>query len=149
VNPPLPVDADISSFSRRSLLTMTIEHVALWTADLERARRFYEAYFGATAGARYQNPAKAFASYFLGFASGARLELMHRPDLRASAVHAVPAVGYAHLAFATGSRAAVDSLTERLRAAGHPVLGEPRTTGDGYYESVVADPDGNSIEITI
>jgi lactoylglutathione lyase len=128
---------------------MTIEHVALWTADLELARHFYEVYFGATTGARYQNPAKAFTSYFLCFASGARLELMHRPDLLAAPARAVPAVGYAHLAFATGSRAAVDSLTERLRAAGHPVLGEPRTTGDGYYESVVADPDGNAVEITI
>jgi lactoylglutathione lyase len=127
---------------------MTIEHVALWTADLERARCFYEVYFGATAGARYHNPTKAFTSYFLRFASGARLELMHRPDLLGAPAHAVPAMGYAHLAFATGSRAAVDSLTERLRAAGHPVLGEPRTTGDGYYESVVADPDGNSVEIT-
>jgi lactoylglutathione lyase len=127
---------------------MTIEHVALWTADLERARRFYEAYFGATAGAPYHNPAKAFTSYFLRFASGARLELMHRPDLLAAPTHAVPAVGYAHLAFAMGSRAAVDSLTERLRAAGHSVIGEPRTTGDGYYESVVADPDGNLVEIT-
>jgi lactoylglutathione lyase len=127
---------------------MTIEHVALWTADLEQTRRFYEAYFGATAGARYHNPAKDFTSYFLRFASGARLELMHRPDLLAPAARAVPAVGYAHLAFATGSRAAVDSLTERLRADGHLVLGEPRTTGDGYYESVVADPDGNLVEIT-
>ncbi|TVT43557.1 hypothetical protein FNT36_05585 [Hymenobacter setariae] len=127
---------------------MTIEHIALWTADLERARHFYEAYFGATAGARYYNPAKAFTSYFLCFASGARLELMHRPDLLVSAADAVPTVGYAHLAFATGSRAAVDSLTEHLRAAGYPVLGEPRTTGDGYYESVVADPDGNLVEIT-
>jgi lactoylglutathione lyase len=127
---------------------MTIEHVALWTADLERARHFYEAYFGATAGARYHNPAKDFTSYFLRFASGARLELMHRPGLLVPAARTIPAVGYAHLAFATGSRAAVDSLTERLRAAGHPVLGEPRTTGDGYYESVVADPDGTCIEIT-
>jgi lactoylglutathione lyase len=127
---------------------MTIEHVALWTADLERARHFYEAYFGATAGARYHNPAKAFTSYFLRFASGARLELMHQPDLLAAPARTVPAVGYAHLAFAAGSRAAVDSLTERLRAAGYRVLGEPRTTGDGYYESVVADLDGTPIEIT-
>jgi lactoylglutathione lyase len=127
---------------------MSIEHVALWTTDLERARHFYETYFGATAGARYDNPAKAFTSYFLDFASGARLELMHRPDLLVPATGAVLAVGYAHLAFATGSRAAVDRLTEHLRAAGYAVVGEPRTTGDGYYESVVADPDGNSIEIT-
>lgn len=128
---------------------MTIEHVALWTADLERARQFYEQYFAATAGPRYHNPTKNFTSYFLRFASGTRLELMHRPALLPAADPATPAGGYAHLAFATGSRAAVVALTERLRAAGYPVLGEPRTTGDGYYESVVADPDGNPIEITV
>jgi lactoylglutathione lyase len=27
------------------------------------------------------------------------------------------------------------------------VQGEPRRTGDGYYESVVLDPDGNVVEI--
>ena len=128
---------------------MTIEHVALWTTDLERARQFYEQYFAATASARYHNPAKDFTSYFLHFASGARLELMHRPALLSVADPTAPAGGYAHLAFATGSRAAVDALTERLRAAGYPILGEPRTTGDGYYESVVADPDGNPLEITV
>jgi len=25
----------------------------------------------------------------------------------------------------------------------------PRVTGDGYYESVILDPDGNRIEVTI
>lgn len=126
---------------------MIIEHVALWTADLERARIFYETYFGATAGPRYHNPAREFTSYFVHFTSGARLELMQRPDLPHGAE--APALGYAHLAFATGSEAAVQTLTERLRAAGYRVLGEPRTTGDGYYESVVADPDGNPVEITV
>ena len=127
---------------------MTIEHLALWTPDLERAKQFYTIYFGAAAGERYHNPAKEFTSYFLRFATGPRLELMHRPALGPGA-GAAPAAGYAHLAFATGSPAAVRALTERLRAAGHPVLGEPRTTGDGYYESVVADPDGNPVEITV
>ena len=128
---------------------MTIEHVALWTADLERTRQFYEQYFAATASTRYHNPAKGFTSYFLHFTSGARLELMHRPALLPIADPTAPASGYAHLAFATGSRAAVAALTERLRAAGYPVLSEPRTTGDGYYESVVADPDGNPLELTV
>lgn len=125
---------------------MTIEHIALWTADLERSRHFYTTYFAATAGERYHNPAKHFTSYFLRFATGARLELMHRPGLPAGAA---PALGYAHLAFATGSRAAVEALTDRLRAASYAILGEPRLTGDGYYESVVADPDGNTVEITV
>jgi lactoylglutathione lyase len=32
---------------------------------------------------------------------------------------------------------------------GYKVIGEPRTTGDGYYESVIPDPENNIIEITI
>lgn len=127
---------------------MMIDHMALWTADLERSRGFYEDGFEARAGARYQNPRTGFASYFLQFAGGSRLELMQRPDVQAAPpAAAAPWLGYAHLAVQAGDRAAVDSLTHRLRAAGHPVVGEPRTTGDGYYESVVLDPDGNRIEI--
>ncbi len=57
--------------------------------------------------------------------------------------------GYIHLALAVGSQAEVDALTERLRADGFRALDGPPWTGDGYYESVVLDPDGNRIEITI
>jgi lactoylglutathione lyase len=42
----------------------------------------------------------------------------------------------------------VDELTQRIRDDGYQVLDGPRRTGDGYYESVVVDPDGNRIEIT-
>jgi len=126
-----------------------IEHLAIWTADLERLRAFYERHFGARAGARYRNPAKQFESYFLSFDSGARLELMSRPSM-APAPLATPAVtpsGFAHLALSVGSRARVDQLTAQLREAGVPILDGPRQTGDGYYESVALDPDGNRIEI--
>jgi len=58
---------------------MRIEHVAIWTHDLERSRYFYETYFGGTANAKYVNPRKQFESYFLTFADGARLELMQMP----------------------------------------------------------------------
>ena len=125
---------------------MTIEHLALWTRDLEGMRRFYETHFGATAGERYHNPRKQFTSYFLSFAGGARLELMQRADVTAD--NATERLGYAHFALATGSKQRVDELTETLRAAGVHITGEPRTTGDGYYESVVLDPEGNRIEIT-
>jgi len=33
-----------------------LEHVALWTPNLERSRAFYERYFEGKAGARYANP---------------------------------------------------------------------------------------------
>jgi lactoylglutathione lyase len=42
---------------------MRIDHIALWTTDLERCKRFYVDYFGATAGAGYPKHAKGFASY--------------------------------------------------------------------------------------
>lgn len=131
---------------------MRIEHVALWTSDLERLRRFYETYFDARAGAKYVNPAKRFESYFLTFGSGGpggRLEIMHRPDLLAGAPGAQPSLGWAHVAFSLGSEQAVDRLTARLAEDGFSVVDGPRRTGDGYYESVVLDPDGNRIEITV
>lgn len=55
--------------------------------------------------------------------------------------------GYTHLAISVGGKDAVDNLTEQLRSDGYIVESEPRTRGDGYYESVVLDPEGNPIEI--
>jgi lactoylglutathione lyase len=48
-----------------------------------------------------------------------------------------------------GSREQVDALTGQLRNAGYHHLDGPRVTGDGYYESLFLDPDGNRIEITM
>jgi lactoylglutathione lyase len=129
---------------------MRIEHLAIWTTDLEKMRAFYTKYFQATAGERYVNPRKNFQSYFLTFSSGCRLELMHMPGIPKSVNHVEKQfTGLIHLAISTGSKTAVDALTEKLRNDGYPVVGEPRTTGDGYYESVVLDPEGNRIEITV
>jgi lactoylglutathione lyase len=129
---------------------MRIEHIAIWTHDLERLRQFYETYFGGTANTKYVNPRKQFASYFLTFADGARLELMQRPDVPLSKNDVEQQfTGYIHLAFSIGSREAVDALTDRLRADGYRILDGPRTTGDGYYESTTLDPNGNRIEITV
>lgn len=125
---------------------MRIEHVALWTSDLERARRFYMEHFAGESGPRYENPAKGFSSYFLTFESGARLELMQARDLAGPV--ASRRVGLAHFAISVGSVEAVIAKTEALRSAGVCVVGEPRRTGDGYFESVVEDPDGNPVEIT-
>jgi lactoylglutathione lyase len=124
-----------------------IEHVALWTRDLERLRGFYERWFGARAGERYENAGTGFSSYFLAFESGARLELM-RMDSIPDGVPA-QATGLAHFAVSVGSEARVDALTAELAAAGVEVLDGPRRTGDGYYESVVLDPDGNRVELTV
>lgn len=125
---------------------MYIEHAALWVRDLEAMKDFYVKYFGASANDLYHNETKQFKSYFLSFGSGARLELMTRPDIKENDD---PAFGYAHLPFATGSEEAVDQLTEKLVVDGYVLNNGPRTTGDGYYEFVIEDPEGNLIEITV
>ena len=159
---------------------MKIEHVAIWVKDIDKVCEFYRKYFGGVVHPIYHNPAKQFTSRFVTFESGARLEIMHRPDIDADVgteamfhvKHAIARVakickhifmtehehvghevsqhlGYAHLSFSVGSKEGVDRLTEQMSADGIQVIGQPRTTGDGYYESVVLDPEGNRVEITV
>ena len=128
---------------------MRIEHVAVWAADIELLRAFYIKYFGFKCGNKYSNPAKGFMSYFLySGEADVRLELMQGVGKEA-AENRANLMGLAHLAIAVGSEDSVDALTEQLRTDGYAILSEPRVTGDGYYESVVADPEGNCIEITV
>jgi lactoylglutathione lyase len=135
-----------------------IAHVALWTDTVERMeglRAFYERHFGARSGPLYESERQpGFVSYFLTFERGAQIELMTLPanaatTQRGSGVSpGEPRCGYAHVALTLGSTAAVDAMTTRLAAAGVQVVSMPRRTGDGYYESVIADPDGNLVELT-
>jgi lactoylglutathione lyase len=128
---------------------MHIEHLAIWTTNIDRCVDFYTTYFGATAGERYRNPTKGFASRFLSFEHGARFEVMSTTTLAPVTLEpGAQRMGLTHFAIAVGSDSAVEALTERLRADGFPILDGPRRTGDGYYESVTLDPDGNRIEIT-
>ena len=193
---------------------MKIEHVAIWVRDIDKVCEFYRKYFGGVVHPIYRNPTKQFTSRFITFDDGARLEVMHRPDIcvernigtvtslqsdthrsanekmRAffrfltSAVFHVKQLqteeaagnsftdisevqqvgsegantiakpdtqhlGFTHLSFSVDSKEEVDHLTQQMSSEGVPVVGQPRTTGDGYYESVVLDPEGNRIEITI
>lgn len=125
---------------------MKIEHVALYTRDLERLRTFYETYFGGLAGKQYLNEETGLQTYFLSFADGARLELMTRPQLEPAESNGIH-TGWAHLAFKAGTRENVDALTAQLRSDGYQIVRDPRVTGDGYYESCVLDPDHNRVEI--
>ena len=127
---------------------MKIDHIAIWASDLEIMRNFYEKYFQAISGTLYRNSKKNFTSYFLTFGNGTRLELMHNPKVNEQ-LFEKEFLGLVHFAMSVGSEHEVDTLTERLRSDGFKVVGEPRTTGDGYYESVVLDPEGNRIEITV
>ncbi len=128
---------------------MKIDHIAIWTKQLEKMRHFYEYYFHGNAGEKYINPRKNFESYFVVFDGGSKLELMEKLEVDSKLHDDIENyLGITHFAFSTGNRKNVDELTEQLRTDGFKVIGEPRTTGDGFYESVILDPDGNKVEIT-
>ena len=127
---------------------MTIDHIAMYVNNLEKARDFFVTYFGAVSNSIYYNPKTDFRSYFLTFGDGSRLEIMTKPDLTDSGDF-LNRFGYAHIAFSVGSKEAVNALTSKLKADGYPVISGPRTTGDGYYESCILGFEGNLIEITV
>jgi lactoylglutathione lyase len=128
---------------------MKIEHLAIWVKDLEKMKAFYLEFFELESNEKYVNPKKGFSSYFLSFESGARIELMHKASISGKLNPLDELFGLAHFAISVGSKQRVDDLTELIRMKGYSIVGEPRITGDGYYESVIADPEGNLIEITI
>lgn len=127
---------------------MKIEHIAIWVDDIEKIREFYLHYFDLSCGNKYVNPTKSYTSYFLTFnEGGCRIELMNRPDTISNEYQRSMLKGLAHVCISVGGKEAVNSLTERFRKDGYTVASEPRTSGDGYYESAVLDPEGNYIEL--
>ena len=128
---------------------MKIEHLAIWGNDVGAIRTFYEAYFRAIAGNKYHNPITNYTSYFLSFTKRLRLELMYKPTINLFSYSKTRNTRPFHFAISFGTKEKVEILTERMRTDGFKIIGEPRTMGDGYYESVILDPEGNQIEVTI
>lgn len=127
---------------------MKIEHIAIWVDDIEALRNFYINYFNFEASGFYHNPNKNFTSCFLYHdKNSAKIELMHKPDIKSPASRG-DLMGLAHFSISVGNKGNVDCLTEKLRKDGYKILSEPRTTGDGFYESAIANPEGNYVEIT-
>jgi lactoylglutathione lyase len=129
---------------------MTLEHVAIWTDNLEELKDYYIKYFAATGNEKYTNEQSQFQSYFLTFESGARLEIMSKPGIpdnrndRVTAQHK----GIIHLAFDVNTKQEVDEKAKQLQSDGFKILRGPRKTGDGYYEFETLDPDDNRLEVT-
>jgi lactoylglutathione lyase len=130
------------------LAVAQIEHIALATNDVELLCDFYQL-LGATASPPSADPGTGLRSRVLDFC-GVRLELFERPGRREGAVGDALAPGLMHIGFALGSADAVDELSRVIATAGHRVLERPHRTGElGRYESVVLDPDGNRLKLTV
>jgi lactoylglutathione lyase len=127
-----------------------LAHVALWTRDLDGAARFWRDYFGADVGEPYRSTRRVgFVSRFATLLGGGQIELMSGPWIEACAeADAVrERVGWDHIAVSLGSRERVDALAQRCAADGR-LVSPARQTGDGFYEAVIAMPDGVRVEIT-
>ena len=126
---------------------MRLAHVALWTSDLDRACAFWAEVFGAAAGSLYAIARRpGFVSRFVSLVDGPQIELMTGPWVKPKGDQE-ERVGWAHVAISVGSEEAVRRLADRTSDLG-ALVSAPRWTGDGFYEAVIQDPDGNLIEIT-
>lgn len=129
---------------------MKLHHIALWTGQPEQLRDFYVRWFEGTSGKHYENPAKQFESFFVYFEGGTALEIMRSDRIPANLNDRTHTqyTGLIHMAFELPDSEAVDRLAIDMQQAGCPILDGPRKTGDGYYEFVTTDPDGNRVEVT-
>ena len=125
---------------------MHIAHIGIWTTNIEVMKDFYTHYFNGKSNKKYTNPTNSFESYFISFEQGIQLELMYKPSINKLVTNA-EYTGIAHIALKLGSPEAVLELTNRLCMDSYEIVGEPRTTGDGYFESIVLDPEDNRIEL--
>jgi lactoylglutathione lyase len=128
---------------------MKIEHIAIWTNDLEKLKDYYVKFFGGKSNEKYRNPNTLFESYFISFESGCRLEIMTIPNIieKEKCEKIANNEGITHFAFEVGTKLDVDLKAKELETAGFPILKGPRMTGDGYYEFETVDIDGNKIEV--
>jgi lactoylglutathione lyase len=125
-----------------------IEHIALASNNVEALRDFY-LQLGALASLPSTDAGTGLRRWALDFCS-VRLELFELPGGREPAARQEGSSRLVQLGFALGSADAVDELTKVLAAAGDRVLEPPHRDDElGRYESVVLDPDGNRVKLTV
>lgn len=125
---------------------MKIAHVALWTTNLAAQKAFWCEYFGGQANDLYISKNRpGFQSYFVSLAEGPTIELMSLEGIE-TGPFGKELTGWAHIAISLGSRKQVDEMVDKATAQ-NILVSPARVTGDGFYEAIIRDPDGNLIEI--
>lgn len=129
---------------------MTIDHVAIWTTQLEKMKDYYVRYFNGIANNKYRNNENQYESYFVSFDCGSRIELMQKPGIPENLNDTVEKqyLGIIHLAFGVENTDLVNQKLKELAGDGYKILRGPRKTGDGYWEFETLDPDNNRIEVS-
>ncbi len=133
----------------------SIRVVTLAVADLERALAFYRDGLGLASqgiiGTEYHDAASGAAGAVAMFEldGGLILSLYPRADLAKDAGLPLETSGRTEfsLAHEVGSRAEVDAVLARAKAAGARVTGGPRERPWGIYSGYFEDPDGHLWEV--
>lgn len=141
----LSLAGSIMYFILKGRNASSVVHLAIYAKDLEKMKTFYQDNFGGISGVRYENPMHGFTSYFITFNSGCTLELMHLKSRQKVENN----LDWGHFAMSVGSKRNVINKISQMKELGIKIISEPRYTGDGYFEAVIADPEGNLVEITI
>jgi catechol 2,3-dioxygenase-like lactoylglutathione lyase family enzyme len=122
-----------------------LDHTGFVVADLDRARRFYDA-IAKPLGLASKDVNKE--SFLLGRGPGQVPYLwigVTRPSYWVAGSR--PGINQMHVAFAAPSKEAVDEFYTAAIAAGGRDNGPPGMRyGEQYYGAFVLDPDGNNIE---
>lgn len=127
---------------------MKLDHIALWTKQIEVMVDFYEKYFDGKADEMYVDEEENISCCYIIFTEGSKLELIQGPDIY-EREHKITdrVLGYTHLAFDVGSKEKVDEITEKIEKDGYQVEKRPAFIVEWFYESAIIDPEGNIIEI--
>lgn len=129
---------------------MKIDHVAIWTSQIEELKNYYVKYFNGRANDKYINRERHFESYFVTFDSATRLEIMQMPDIPRNLNDTTEKqyLGFIHISFGMETMSMVNEKLNELKNNGFKILKGPRKTGDGYWEFETLDPDNNRIEVS-
>ena len=115
-----------------------LDHVSIQCADVPFSAAFYDTVLAPLGGERLMDFGVA-----VGFGAGLQ------PDFWLGPQNSGAGFRESHLAFAAGTRSAVDAFFAAAVDAGAEVLHEPREWPEyrpGYYAAFVRDPDGNNVE---
>ena len=89
---------------------MKINHIAIWTKDIENMKDFYTKYFNCKANEKYNNYKRLFESYFLEFNGATKLEIMKMPSIPENNNDIEKQyIGLIHFAISVGSRGLLKS----------------------------------------
>ncbi len=127
-----------------------IDHMGISPADIESARRFYDAALAPLGIAKVMEvmPEQTGGYHGIGYGTGRKPFFWLSSDRRPAAECGSRATGI-HIAFTAESRAAVDAFYAAAMARGGRDNGAPGVRPHyhpAYYGAFVIDPDGVNVE---